>query len=1179
MDVLGPYVCMAAGVIAFLAIGVILAHAAARDDRHRRRAGAAAARWSPDDVWQPFGRTVVVAGRRIPGGLLYVGPYLIDAQGRLPEPALINPGLPVARRAAPPTLDIGYWPSYTRLRPEQRATYLDWLAGGRTRPSIATGYVWLYFYGLERRLLSGMRDLAESRGERARLVREVQRLRSLYGGDAAFAGYAARLLDCMEVLDLGEPSAAPAPKEHLPADESLLLRYALGRLAADGHPVPWDWALAWFLAHPEASGRGSARVCPEEFRALFRIRYGEAHGPGLTIAPAKRTFAVRYKPASPSFGGLVVDAPLGKVPDVARLKRLFRRIAVTAEACHGALASYSAWLQLHPTGRGTDEARALLPGALGGYAAETAARLPASPRGENTARLAGEALGPPPLQDTLRRPRPARGSHADTPRGPGRPSAPDVPIAQLSPADRDRLLGELVPGHQPGHFWRIQVDQAFQALGCANPQAATNAQAAAVADLLEGMGLGMEPDPRFGDRRLAAGDTAVLFHLPPGSPSAPSRAYARAALELHLLLVVAKADWHICDRERAYIVEKLRSNTALSRAERTRLTAHSAWLLELGPGLDRLNPTVPRSSLAEARALGRLLVGIAAADGRVSDAELRALRRLYPVLGMAPLEVDVDVKAVAAAGEAHVEGAGFPPPESTRRTATTVSALATLPPGGADDVGAASRRVDRAAAERFTAIADADAEPTGYALPEPFAVQREVPGTTREPPDAATAADAARAALRQELASGREPGDVWTSPAERVLRALAGMRPPGPSGVGPTALPELLQAVGLGMEPDPRFGGLESEAADDLVLFLLPLESPSAPSAAYAAAALELRLLVEVAKADWRICEREAEFIGACVGSREELTQPERTRLVAHWAWIRGPGAGAALHSARPARPPWSADAACAVGKLLAAAAADGRVSDTEYRVLRQQYERIGLGPGDLDADLRAIAATGQATVEVAGFPQPESTTRTAPDRAADVGTAAVRADPAAAERSAAALGAQDGSDRYALPEPLAVQPGLPSARVAEPSRGVAPPSTAPSPRTPGAAPRDAYRSLDMERVRSIVDEDGSSAVWSDLLGEEEELGAWAAEDESRADRTQTVAGLDQPHSDLVRALADRAHMARAEFGRIAEGLGLLPDGALHTINDAAYDKCDDILIEGDDELTIVREVLGRMLA
>ena len=86
--------------------------------------------------------------------MIYVGSRLrgISAHASI-EPALVNPKL----AGTHPTPDLSghlmdYWPSYSHLAPESRAAYLDWLAAGR--PGGAhIGYVFLFFYGIERRVL------------------------------------------------------------------------------------------------------------------------------------------------------------------------------------------------------------------------------------------------------------------------------------------------------------------------------------------------------------------------------------------------------------------------------------------------------------------------------------------------------------------------------------------------------------------------------------------------------------------------------------------------------------------------------------------------------------------------------------------------------------------------------------------------------------------------------------------------------------------------------------------------------------------------------------------------------------------------------------------------------------------------------------------------------------------
>jgi hypothetical protein len=75
------------------------------------------------------------------------------------EPSLIFTKLPVRRPRDPGLVSgPGYSPSYAELSPEQRWLYLDWLRDPR-RP-IDLGFVFIYFYGLERHLVFDAFDAA-----------------------------------------------------------------------------------------------------------------------------------------------------------------------------------------------------------------------------------------------------------------------------------------------------------------------------------------------------------------------------------------------------------------------------------------------------------------------------------------------------------------------------------------------------------------------------------------------------------------------------------------------------------------------------------------------------------------------------------------------------------------------------------------------------------------------------------------------------------------------------------------------------------------------------------------------------------------------------------------------------------------------------------------------------------
>lgn len=104
-------------------------------------------------TWIPRGQPVTIADTVIHGGLVYVGTSLRTPSGR-PDPALIDPSKKVAARGDYADRHfMDYWPCYSDITPEARRAYLQWLAGGRQDPTADIGYVFLFFYGLERRVI------------------------------------------------------------------------------------------------------------------------------------------------------------------------------------------------------------------------------------------------------------------------------------------------------------------------------------------------------------------------------------------------------------------------------------------------------------------------------------------------------------------------------------------------------------------------------------------------------------------------------------------------------------------------------------------------------------------------------------------------------------------------------------------------------------------------------------------------------------------------------------------------------------------------------------------------------------------------------------------------------------------------------------------------------------------
>jgi hypothetical protein len=204
--------------------------------------------------------------------MLYVGRGLPAVVRRITEPALINPMLDLGRGQVDWSgRGLDYWPSYEGLTPIQRSTYLAWLADGRRYPAAPIGYVFLYFYGLERRALIDARGDPAAAAERPTIAAEVRRLLKLYGGNASFRGYATGLLDVLAMYD--PVGSQPPPLDDNRWQVPMSLRMALGQLAAAAQPVTAPWARAWAWYHPEIYPRTAQLRCTAEFERLFVIRF------------------------------------------------------------------------------------------------------------------------------------------------------------------------------------------------------------------------------------------------------------------------------------------------------------------------------------------------------------------------------------------------------------------------------------------------------------------------------------------------------------------------------------------------------------------------------------------------------------------------------------------------------------------------------------------------------------------------------------------------------------------------------------------------------------------------------------------------------------------------------------------------------------------------------------------
>lgn len=596
--------------------------------------------------WVRAGRSLTIAGYELRGGLLYVGKELNRQNSTGVENCLIDPSLPVEEPGPMPP-DVPYYPSYRALEPRARGGYLHWLADGRGNPDAEIGYVFLYFYGLERRLI-----LDGSLDEHDSLIAEVERLHRVYHKNYSVNRYARLFLDTARLLKPDrrfheEEPPDPQQDYELP----LSVRLAIGQLLAEGRSVPWQWMYAWTLNDPQTSLRTVHRRAEKELKELFRIRFGEKHPDGFRLSAPKARLKWTYRAASGSFV-VDLDARLGGLPDIVNLTGATNKMRTILDACAEELEGYSRFLGRRPDGRGSLQALSLLPREL---------------------------------------------AHAST----------GGEVARL----RDWLDTQLDNG--PAFISGSEL-VARLAAGASYGKASIRS----FIDTLGTFGVAVMPNPRVSLQLPKADQPFVLYRCDREEiPESEVPAFRLASLALTFGAFVAHADSALSPEEGKRLAAFAEAAPGLGERGRLDLGAHLRWLQVVPAEPGALRAKLGTLSAEDRHRLGLVALSAASADTSVHPEEIKALQRIYKVLGLNEGSVLSDLHSAlatpAASGLTAIQiapasAAGYSIPlDPTRRTAP---GDIQLDPERLKHIGESTRRVSEVLSKVFTEEDEAPGE-------------------------------------------------------------------------------------------------------------------------------------------------------------------------------------------------------------------------------------------------------------------------------------------------------------------------------------------------------------------------------------------------------------------------------------------------------------------------------------
>ena len=503
------------------------------------------------------------------------------------------------RRARTEVGDMGYWPWYSRMDPEHRFEYLSWLASGRQTLPAREGHLFLYYYGIERRLLLDEADRAWGLQEVVRL-RKLDEPRIGTKDGRSFRTYSTGLLwfEIARTPSLFDEKAFGQVMRLTERWTPELLTAPLAWLSSKERPLPAAMARQIAATDPTAQRSVVTKRVSEEFTELFETRYREMFGgDGMTLRVSKRSAWHTYRPAS---GGL--EEMRVQVPNPMGIRSQFKRLPDIWNSCIADLRKLS--------------------------------RVSASLSADEMTLDAWEAM-----PDELR-------ADVDHPL-----AAPVAEVlsrhAFIDDGDRDdseRRAAAMVPA---GSFAEL--------IGIERRPKLTATQSRKLATTLEYTGYGLVPDARLTPIRYGWDDLVAVV---PGldDDDVDSSRYNAAACVLRLGLMIALADGEADEVELRMLTDHIDSVFDLSPEEHQRIAALRDLLLTTGSDIRPIARKIQEMLPAGARQkVGRLLVVIAAATNGIDRSERAALRNAFRALDLAPELLEETITEVSPeADEAEV---------------------------------------------------------------------------------------------------------------------------------------------------------------------------------------------------------------------------------------------------------------------------------------------------------------------------------------------------------------------------------------------------------------------------------------------------------------------------------------------------------------------------------------------
>jgi hypothetical protein len=281
--------------------------------------------------WIKPGESIVILGKEIIHGNFYFGNKIKSSCCSSLDLSLIDDNLSITASDKKYTDHSTYfYPKFSLLSPKCKGAYIDWLASDRTDTDIPMCYIFIYFYGLEHRVIFDYyEDLIDDNEYRV-LFNEINTLRLLFSNNTILYRKATCL---MEWMAINKPRLLQMPISNLALiKNSLFFKYTLSLESIRRKPISSDLALAWLWQ--SQNYKFNKKIIKEYsiFTTIFKKQYYKQFGEGMLVSSSNKKLDLTYKTSLNTTHSLPINLPKAR-----RTKKQLFMLANIADTCTASL--------------------------------------------------------------------------------------------------------------------------------------------------------------------------------------------------------------------------------------------------------------------------------------------------------------------------------------------------------------------------------------------------------------------------------------------------------------------------------------------------------------------------------------------------------------------------------------------------------------------------------------------------------------------------------------------------------------------------------------------------------------------------------------------------------------------------------------------------------------------------